>query len=185
MSDTTIILHYDTNLSTFSTNNSHFIETGVNSTSSSDNALRSFLSILGFLFGLEAIAINLFALYLFFTLPNCKNVHGRLCIVKTAADLPYAFALTFWWLPWSAFYEQTTEFTGLHGSFLLLDLVIVTITFTSYYFALHVEVLIVLARFTAVFYTFTFRIIFCQTFLTIILILSVILGIAPVGKKVV
>uniref|UniRef100_A0A1I7RZ71 7TM_GPCR_Srx domain-containing protein n=1 Tax=Bursaphelenchus xylophilus TaxID=6326 RepID=A0A1I7RZ71_BURXY len=146
-----------------------------------DTHLRRLLSIIGFGIGLEAIAVNIFALWFFFKIPSAKNVHGRLCITKTASDLPFAVAMTFWWLPWSYFYKKSDSFPGLHGPNLSLDFIIVTITFTSYYFALNVEVLIVLARFTAVFYTFTFKMIFRQKFMSPILFFCLALGFIPVA----
>ncbi|CAD5214410.1 unnamed protein product [Bursaphelenchus okinawaensis] len=146
-----------------------------------DTNLRKFLSVVGFGIGVEAICVNLFALWFFIRSPSAKNVHGRLCIAKTAGDLPYALAMTFWWLPWSYFYKSVTDFQGLQKPHLSLDFVIVTITFTSYYFALNVEVLIVLARFTAVFYTFTFKMIFRQRFVGPILSFCLVLGFFPVA----
>ncbi|CAD5220427.1 unnamed protein product [Bursaphelenchus xylophilus] len=130
------------------------------------HSLRITLSIIGVVFGAETLAVNVFALWFFNKTSSFRNKHTMLIMIKILADIPAVSVLIFWWLPWVFFMDKMT--VEVLPWFRYPNVVFSSIAHFTSFFALNMQIHILMARFVGVFYTFTFNKIFRRKYMIIL-----------------
>uniref|UniRef100_A0A1I7S9G0 7TM_GPCR_Srx domain-containing protein n=1 Tax=Bursaphelenchus xylophilus TaxID=6326 RepID=A0A1I7S9G0_BURXY len=133
--------------------------------------LRRVLSVVGFVLGLESIAVNVFAIWFLCRTSPLRNFNAALTVLKIALDIPTALVWTFWWLPWSFAAESSrTEDQDpwcLPRAYMGIDIALYFVVVSSFHLSLYAQVHIILARFFGVFYGFLFQRIYRKQYIVI------------------